>query len=227
MSSQRLTARLAPALIGLILVNVVIEAVLFGADLGLWGAPLWRGAAYAAGAFWTPLLQGAKPLYPGQPVTMFASYAVLHGGWLHLAVNMIALFSFGTVIIQRIGQRRFLLAYASAAGGGAIAFALLSRSALPMVGASGALFGLLGIWVCWDYLERRHRGGPIWTTARALVFLVIYNLVFWLLLRGNLAWETHLGGFVAGWLLALHWGRKVLVQSRLREYGHRGRIRKD
>lgn len=200
----------------LIILNVIPELVLFGADQGWWGPPHLRVAAYRLGAFWKPLLLGAQPVYPGQPVAMFGTYALLHGGLLHMTVNMIALFSLSKVIVERIGQKLFLVVYAVSALGGAIGFGLLSDSNAPMVGASGALFGLLGVWVCWDYLDRRHYGDPLWVTLRAITFLVAYNLVFWVLLSGNLAWETHLGGFIIGWLLAVHWGRSVLDQSRRR-----------
>lgn len=200
----------------LVAINVIVELVLFGADQGWWGPPQLRVMAYSAGAFWKPLLLGAQPAYPGQPVTMFATYALLHGGLLHMAVNMIALISLGRFIVERIGQKLFVVVYAISALGGAIGFGLFSTSNAPMVGASGALFGLLGVWVCWDYLDRRHYGDPLWVTLRAVVFLVAYNLVFWVLLSGNLAWETHLGGFVIGWLLAVYWGRSVLDPSRRR-----------
>lgn len=206
-------------------VCVVIEAALLAADFGLWAQPGLRNAAYALGAFWKPLLQGAQPIFPGQPVTMFGTYAFLHGGILHMVVNMVALVSFGTAIINRIGQIRFLVVYAISALGGAAGFGLFSGSGAPMVGASGALFGLLGTWVCWDYLDRRYHGDPLWVTLRAVLFLVAYNLVFWLLLHGQLAWETHFGGFVAGWLLAVYWGRSVLDQSRRRR-GLADRFRK-
>jgi len=205
--------------ITLIAVNTAIEAVLIAADAGLFGTSSWRLTAYEYGGFWLGLLHGAEPRYPGQPVGMFATYGFLHGGLLHLAVNMLALLSLGNVIVRRIGQRRFLVAYAVSAAGGGAGFGLLSTSPAPMVGASGALFGLLGIWICWDYLDRRYYGDPLWVTLRALAFLVLYNLVFFILLSGRLAWETHLGGFVAGWLLAVHWGRAVLDQSRRRRFG--------
>ena len=197
-------------------VCVLIELALLAADVGLLAEPTLRNSAYALGAFWRFLLEGAQPIFAGQPVTMFGTYAFLHGGPVHMVVNMIALISFGTAIVNRVGQKRFLVVYTISSLGGAAAFGLFSSSNAPMVGASGALFGLLGVWVCWDYLDRRHHGDPLWVTLRAIVFLVAYNLVFWLLLQGQLAWETHFGGFVAGWLLAVFWGRSVLDQSRRR-----------
>lgn len=207
------------SLLPIMLINVAIEGVLTAGDMNqLWG-PVTRSWAYAYGAFHNAILHGAHPLFPGQSIAMFVTYAFLHGGLTHLIVNMIALASFGTAIVQRIGQKRFLIAYFISTLGGAAGFGLLSSSTLPMVGASGPLFGLVGIWVCWDYLDRRHYGAPLWVTLRALIFLVLYNLVFFVLLSGNLAWETHLGGFVAGWLLAIHWGRTVLPESRRRRFG--------
>lgn len=206
------------SVLGLVAINTAIEMVLWASDAGAI-APNLRNMAYRYGAFWLSMLHGAVPMYRGQPEAMFVTHAFLHGGPVHLIVNMLALFSFGTVIVQRIGQKRFLLAYLVCAIGGGIGFALFSDNRLPMVGASGALFGLLGIWICWDYLDRLHYGDPLWVTARAVVFLILYNLVFWLLLSGNLAWETHLGGFVAGWLLAIWWGREVLPESRRRRFG--------
>lgn len=195
---------------------ILIELLLLPADIGLWADRSLRGKVYMLGAFWKPLLLGAQPVFPAQPVTMFGTYAFLHGGLIHMAVNMIALASFGTAIVNRVGQKRFLVVYAISALGGAVGFGLFSESGAPMVGASGALFGLLGVWICWDYLDRRYHGDPLWVTLRALVFVVAYNLVFWLLLQGQLAWETHLGGFMAGWLLAVFWGRSILDQSRRR-----------
>ena len=192
----------------------VIELTLLAADLGYLGAPGLREVAYLLGAFYRAYLEGAPTYYPLQNVVMFGSYAFLHAGALHLIVNMVALYSFGGAIVRRVGQRRFLIAFALSALGGSAGFALLSASTAPMVGASGALFGLLAVWICWDYLDRRHFGEPIWVTYRALIFLILYNLVFWILLKGQLAWATHLGGFIAGWLLALYWGRSVFSKRR-------------
>jgi membrane associated rhomboid family serine protease len=195
-------------------VCTTIELVLTASDLGWIGERYWRLLTYNLWAFWLPILEGRATLFAGQEYTMFLSYAVLHGGLLHLTVNMIALWSFGSAIIRRVGQTRFLLACAITAFGGSAGFALMSTNMAPMVGASGALFGLLGLWICWDYMDRRHFGEKTWGTYRALFYLVIYNLVFWIALSGRLAWETHLGGFIAGWVLGIYWGRDVYMRRR-------------
>lgn len=198
----------------LILACAVIEGALVAADLGIWLGPNLRPAAFSLGAFYPGLLRGSEPLYPGQPLAMFFTYAFLHGGPVHFALNMLALYLFGTVIIRRIGSARFLIAYTASALGGAWAFFLLGDGITPMVGASGALFGLLGVWSCWDYLDKRFHRATIWEIIRPLVYLLVYNLAFMALMQGQIAWQTHLGGFLVGWALALYWGRPLYRRIR-------------
>lgn len=67
-----------------------------------------------------------------------------------------------------------------------------------MVGASGAVFAFLGVWTIWDL--RRHRAagvpaGPVW---RRVLVLIGLNIVLYFGLGGMLAWQAHLGGFLAG-----------------------------
>ena len=85
---------------------------------------------------------------------MFLSYAFLHGGLLHLGMNMITLWTLGQAVIDRVGQLRFSLLYAGTALGGAAGYGLLAEGVQPMVGASGALFGLAGALLAWAYIDR-------------------------------------------------------------------------
>ncbi|MGM0661858.1 MAG: rhomboid family intramembrane serine protease, partial [Pseudomonadota bacterium] len=91
-------------LLGIVGVCILVEAILQGADFGLWGSSRWRGLAYQNGGFWRGLLGSWRPNYAGQPALMFASYGFLHGGFFHLAVNMITLASLGPPVIERVGQ---------------------------------------------------------------------------------------------------------------------------
>ncbi len=186
-------------LIAILLICVAIEALLQGADLGLWGSPRWRGLAYQNGGFWRGLLDNWRPNYAAQPVTMFASYGFLHGGLVHLLVNMVTLVSLGRLVIERVGQARFAAIYALSLLGGAAGFAVLSSAVQPMVGASGALFGLAGALVGWEYTARRLARADLGPVLRVVGLLVLLNLVMYWAMDGNLAWETHLGGFLTGW----------------------------
>ncbi len=187
-------------LIAILVICVAVEAVLQGADFGLWGSPRWRGLAYQNGGFWRGLLGNWRPNYAAQPVTMFASYGFLHGGLVHLLVNMITLVSLGRLVIERVGQVRFAAIYALSLLGGAVGFAALSSVVQPMVGASGALFGLAGVLVGWEYTARRLARAGIGPVLRVIGLLIGLNLVMYWAMDGNLAWETHLGGFLTGWV---------------------------
>lgn len=133
---------------------------------------------------------------------MFLTYGFLHGGIVHFTVNMLTLFSLGPPLAERFGQARFLGLYAASILGGAVGFALLSTAYQPMVGASGALFGLAGAHVALSYRFLRNEGRSIAPVWRALAWLAGLNLVLWWAMNGHLAWETHLGGFIVGAALA-------------------------
>ncbi|MFZ3583331.1 rhomboid family intramembrane serine protease [Loktanella sp. DJP18] len=197
--------RLGPALwrfplavAGVLALIVVIELVLQASDRGWIGTLRWRSLAYQYGAFWPGLLGNWTPNFAAQSLTMFATYALLHADMGHMAGNALTIVGLGQIACQRAGQRGFLIIYATSAVGGALCFALLSRSPQPMVGASGALFGLAGAWTWWlwrDCALLRHGGLQV---LGVIVLLVVLNLVVWISLDGLLAWQTHLGGFLAG-----------------------------
>jgi membrane associated rhomboid family serine protease len=204
--------RREPVAAAILILCLAIEAALEGADAGLWGAPGWRDAAYTYGAFWGGLLNGWAPLYPLQPVAMFLSYSLLHGGFLHVALNMITLISLTPPVTARLGQGRFFVLYLLSAIGGGAGFALFSFSTMPMIGASGALFGMAGALLAWAWSDRRAMGWSRLEVARLLakpmLYLIGFNVVFFFVMHGALAWGAHLGGFLTGWICALLLGRR-------------------
>lgn len=185
-------------LAGLIGACTAIEAVLLMADFGLVNPPWLRALAYQNGAFWAGLLRDWQPNFAAQPVTMFLTHAFLHAGPLHLLVNMVTLWSLGRAVVERIGPARFLLLYLVSALGGGLGFGLLSEAPAPMVGASGALFGLAGAWLAWEWQALRAAGRGPGPVLRALFWLALLNVALWWATGGHLAWETHLGGLIAG-----------------------------
>lgn len=207
-SDPRSGPRLGPgrATILLILfmaVLLVVELALWGADLGLWGGPRLRSTVYDYTGFWPGLLYGWQSNYPWQAVVMFVSYSLVHGGPVHALVNMITLWSLGRAVIDWVGGRGLVLVYGGALLGGAAAYGLLARSPQPMVGASGALFGLAGALMIW---ASRAEGGGLKTwrvVAQVVGLLAAMNLAMWWVLDGQLAWQTHLGGFLVGALVAV------------------------
>ena len=205
------TLRETAVLIAIIVICTVTEVILTLADYGLIDAGRLRQTAYAYGSFWPGLLGNWQPNFAVQPVAMFITYGFLHAGLLHLIVNMVTLWSLGRAIIDRVGVIGFSLVYGGAMLGGSLGYALLASGVQPMVGASGALFGLAGGLLAWGYLDRYTFQEGLWPIARAVALLIALNLVLWWVMDGQLAWQTHLGGFVTGWVMAL------LVDPRPRE----------
>jgi membrane associated rhomboid family serine protease len=191
------------AVLSVIVVCCAIEAGLTLLGSTALGMPGLRNAALVLGAFWPGLLGQWDPIWPGQPVLMFFTHAFLHGGLLHLIMNMLVLAHLGRETAQRLGQWGFVLVYMLCAAAGGGMFALVSSAPGPMVGASGAIFGLFGLTQFWEWQTRRALGadmGPVWRTTLGLV---VMNVVLWALTGGYLAWEAHLGGWVAGVALGM------------------------
>lgn len=192
-SPKRLSAVLWIVLLACCLPELVLQA----ADHGLFGSVRWRPLVYQNAGFWAGLLRDWQPNYPAQPFTMFVTYAFLHAGFVHLLGNMILLVVAGPVVIARFGAGGFAMIYAGSILGGALSFGLLSTSASPMIGASGALSGLIGAVIAehfsQGYSPKRH-----FVMLCQIGGLVVLNIVSWLLEGGVLAWQTHLGGCLVG-----------------------------
>ncbi|MFO1210590.1 MAG: rhomboid family intramembrane serine protease [Amaricoccus sp.] len=183
------------ALVGVI---ALIEVILSLADNGIIFDPSLRGRVFIAGAFWSRLLHGDAPLYAMQPVTMFVSHAFLHGSLLHMVMNMTILLALGRFTADHYGPRVILPVFLISAVAGGAVFGLLARGAYPMVGASGAVFGFLGLWIAWDWRRHRALGLSTAPVLRRVAVLAVVNVVVYVGLKGLLAWQTHLGGFLAG-----------------------------
>jgi membrane associated rhomboid family serine protease len=159
---------------------------------------------------------GFIPAAPG-PFTLL-SYAFLHGGWLHLLGNMLFLFLSGPFIEDLYGRPLFTGLYVVAAIVGAGAYAVEApQSAVPLVGASGAIAGVMGAFL-WRLSRRRIRflvlPIPIIPAFRfnlvlpAFVVLPLWALeqAYYTLAAGSdspVAFAAHVGGFVAGLVFAL------------------------
>lgn len=190
-------------ILALIVLCSTVEVALSLGDWGLLSTPRLRLTAYEYGGFWPGLLGSWQPNYPAQPWLMFLTYAFFHSGPVHLIVNMITLYSLGHYVHTRVGSLGFGVVYAAAVLGGGLGFGLLAETTQPMVGASGGLFGLAGAVLAWSYVDRFTAAQRLWPVAQAALGLLLLNLVMWWLMDGLLAWQTHLGGFIGGWITAL------------------------
>ncbi len=174
------------------------EMIQWVSDMGWTGNQRWRILFLQYGAFWPGLLQDWQSNYGAQPWSMFLTYSFLHSGPLHLFGNMMVLFWLGPMIMDRLGTTKFFAIWAISALGGAIAFALMSNGVRPMVGASGSIFGLMGAHIMLNYVH----AGRVTVAVSLTAALVALNVVTFIIEDGLLAWQTHLGGYIAGGLAA-------------------------
>ena len=141
--------------------------------------------------------------WAGLNLETLISYAFLHAGWLHLGMNGAACLGLGFVCWQFMGTARFFLLFLVTAIAGAIAFAAVRPETGPLVGASGAIFGLLAVVKRIEFQKLARRGhGFIRPSLIFAAQMIALNVVIGILTGGLMAWEAHLGGMAAGWLIA-------------------------
>ncbi len=174
-------------------------AVIFG--LGMIPAVLLQHVALPANLHFVPA-----------PLTVVTSQ-FLHGGWMHLIGNMLYLWIFGNNVEDAMGHRRYIVFYLLCGSIAALAQALLAPSSqLPMIGASGAISGVLGAYLLLHPRARILVAIPIGILIPAMRLPAVAVLGFWFVLQmvnslfasgdqGGVAWAAHVGGFVAGMLL--------------------------
>lgn len=156
---------------------------------------------------------------PIHPVTSLFTAMFLHGGFLHLAGNMLYLWIFGDNIEDSLGHFRFILFYLFSGIVAAYGHALTDpQSTIPMIGASGAISGVLGAYLLLFPRAQVYTllfFGFFFQIVRIPALVVIG---FWALLQllsgllskgmlqqGGVAWFAHIGGFLAGLLTIKLW----------------------
>ncbi len=137
------------------------------------------------------------------------SSTFLHANFMHVAGNMLYLWIFGQAIEDALGRGRFVFFYLASGVLATSAHALLNPSSeVPMVGASGAIAGILGAYML---LYPRARIATLFfffIFVRVIKLPAALMLGYWLLLQiiglgsgGDVAWFSHLGGFAAGFVM--------------------------
>lgn len=159
-------------------------------------------------------------------VTSFVTYMIVHGGWLHLLVNMLWMLAFGTAVARRVPETSFFAFSILCGIAGALTHLVLHWGAMaPMVGASAAISGQMAAALRFIFFARSGPHGQIPNFATVpLASLnetlrspkVMGFIVFWLVLNtyfgmtsmsfgtgpdSEIAWEAHIGGFVCGLLI--------------------------
>ncbi|MEE8407696.1 MAG: rhomboid family intramembrane serine protease [Acidimicrobiia bacterium] len=129
---------------------------------------------------------------------------LLHASITHILFNMWALWVLGPQIERGVGTWPFVSLFLASAGvGGAFAF-YLGDPLDVAVGASGAIFGLFGIWLSWAMHRRNTMQGRAMLRQIGVLLLINAAIPF---LVPNIAWQAHLGGLIAGMVIGEIWSR--------------------
>ena len=178
MANRLARAARAPITSALLIVNVLI----------------WLGQISPLGYLFTNQFFFAPVLAAFEPWRMLtAGFVHDWSGPMHILFNSYAIWIFGRALEPLLGTVRFLVLYLTSIVGGSLAVMWLSDPQIPVVGASGALFGLMGAY----FVVIRSLGG----NASQIFILVGINFALGLFVPG-ISWEGHLGGLVTGLVIA-------------------------
>lgn len=156
---------------------------------------IWLGQISPLGYLFTNQFFFAPLFAPFEPWRMLtAGFVHDWTGPFHILLNSYAIWIFGRQLEPMLGPLRFLTLYLTSIIGGSVAVLWLSDPRIPVVGASGALFGLMGAY----FIVLRSIGG----NPTQIFALIAINFSLGLFVSG-ISWQGHLGGLITGVLIAL------------------------
>jgi membrane associated rhomboid family serine protease len=155
---------------------------------------IWLGQISPIGSLFTNTMFYAPLFTPFEPWRMLtAGFVHDWSGPIHILFNSYAIYIFGSQLEPMLGKYRYLLLYLLSIVGGSVAVLLLSDPRVPVVGASGAFFGLMGAF----FVVLRSLG----QNPQQLLLLIAINLGIGFFVSG-ISWEGHLGGLITGAAIA-------------------------
>ena len=158
--------------------------------------------------------------------TIFSSM-FMHGGFMHLIGNMLYMWIFADNIEDNLGPKKFIIFYLISGIGAAMAQVLMdTHSQIPMVGASGAIGGVLGAYLINHPNARVLVLIPFGFFSQLIKIRALYVLGFWFVLQfinssmmqsegGGVAYAAHIGGFITGMVLILFFNKKKRKKSKI------------
>ena len=159
-------------------------------------------------------------------LTIFTSM-FMHGGFMHLIGNMLYMWIFADNIEDSLGPKKFIIFYLLSGIGAATAQILMdTHSQVPMVGASGAIGGVLGAYLINHPNARVLVLIPFGFFSQIIKIKALYVLGFWFVLQfinsammssqgGGVAYAAHIGGFVSGIVLILFFNKRTKIKNKV------------
>src|SRR5215203_2903667 len=200
-------------LVNLLLIVANVLAFLYEIQMG----PSLKGFIFTWGLIPVHFLSDPSTMWTTIFTAMF-----LHGGWFHIISNLWVLFIFGDNVEERMGSFRYLLFYLlSGAAAGLLQAYILPTSTTPMIGASGAIAGVLGAYLILFPRSRVASIVPIFIIFTIVEIPAFIFLIFWFFTQiysgifavqggggSGIAWWAHIGGFIFGVLMVSFFARR-------------------
>ncbi len=198
--------------IGIIGLNILVFLLQLVSDVD------GKRIVYAYGAIPHNIVsfESTQPIHP--ILTIFTSM-FMHGGIFHIFGNMLYLWIFGNNIEDRLGHFRFILFYLFCGIVAALSHTMTATgSDVPMIGASGAVSGVLGAYLLLFPMARIHTIIFLWFFVQSVQIPALIVIGFWAIIQvvnglitqgmgsqGGIAWFAHAGGFLAGLITIKLW----------------------
>lgn len=186
----------APVTYGIIAVAVAIEAV------NMVAPAVWEGVFFENAAMFGPLVSAGE-------WWRLVTVVLVHAGFVHVGFNMLLTYQLGVQLEKSVGSGAYATLFLACAAVGSL-FAMTLGPDVPSVGASGAVFGLVGTWLAPAIRGRSTSWGR--GVLNQLGFLLLINAVVPFVLP-SVSWQAHLGGLLAGLAIGWLWGT-VPAQNR-------------
>jgi len=161
-----------------------------------------------------------QDLYTIPAFATILSSMFMHGGWMHLIGNMWYMKIFADNIEDSLGSKKFITFYILCGIGAAMTQVLTdTHSQVPMVGASGAIGGVLGAYLI-NYPNARVLVLIPYIIITTIKIRALYVLGFWFILQflssgGGVAYAAHIGGFISGMVLILFFNKKKRKKTKI------------
>jgi membrane associated rhomboid family serine protease len=180
--SARVTTR-ATRVLGTASGRPIVTYAIIALCLVIYGIQFLTGSALTQAGWYAGVYTASEPW------RMITSI-FLHQSILHVGLNMYSLWIVGPALEIALGRVRYLALFFIAGFGGSVGVLLLASPLEPVIGASGAVFGLFGAY----FIVQRRLGG----NATQMLVLIVINLVVGFIPSLGIAWQAHVGGLVAG-----------------------------
>ncbi|MDA1286289.1 MAG: rhomboid family intramembrane serine protease [Proteobacteria bacterium] len=197
-----------PAVVVLVCMVIgAVELVLQAGEYGLIGgqnAVGWRLVAVTDYGFFNQVLSWMleNRKFPAEEMLRFFSYPFIHASFSSVIFAFVLVLAMGKMVAEVFSQAAFLVIFFASTIVGALVYAAVLDTRVPLIGAYPAAYGLIGAWTFIMWIRARHDGTNQWRAFNLIGVLVLLQLFFGQVFGGGFGWVSELSGFVTGFALS-------------------------